>query len=134
MLIRPADGAFPVLAERFPELRPVLEELERDHDLVAGVLRRLEELLAGLGAEADPAQAQRVRAELGGLAALLETHFVYEEKKLVAALNSLSPRPGTLKRTTSARRRRWAVSRLDRERQPPRDLAPGRRRSDDILA
>ena len=48
------EGAFPVLAERFPELRPVLAELERDHQVVAGILRRLEELLGGLGAEADP--------------------------------------------------------------------------------
>jgi hypothetical protein len=29
--------------------------------------------------------------ELDTLAALLETHLVYEEKKLVAALNSLRP-------------------------------------------
>jgi hemerythrin-like domain-containing protein len=84
------DGAFPVLAAQFPELRPVLEELRRDHHMVAGILRRLEELLGGLGPDPDPAEAQRVRAELDGLAALLESHFVYEEKRLVSALNSLS--------------------------------------------
>ncbi|MBC6457243.1 hemerythrin domain-containing protein [Actinomadura sp. HBU206391] len=86
------DGAFPVLAEQFPELRPVLEELGRDHQLVTGTLLRLEELLGGLGAAADPGpdEAKRVRSELDTLAALLETHFVYEEKRIVAALNSLS--------------------------------------------
>lgn len=84
------DGAFPALAERFPELGPVLEELSRDHHLVAGILRELEELLGGLVTDPDPAEAQRVRAELDGLAALLESHFVYEEKRLVAALDSLS--------------------------------------------
>jgi hemerythrin-like domain-containing protein len=86
------DGAFPVLAEQFPELRPVLNELERDHQVVAGILRTLEELLGGLGpaADPDPAEAQRVRAELDGLAALLESHFVYEEKRLVSVLNSVS--------------------------------------------
>jgi iron-sulfur cluster repair protein YtfE (RIC family) len=86
------DGAFPVLAEQFPELRPVLEELARDHHMVTGILRRLEELLGGLGAETEPgpAEARRVRAELDGLSALLESHFVYEEKRIVAALNSLS--------------------------------------------
>ncbi|MET8339906.1 hemerythrin domain-containing protein [Streptosporangium canum] len=83
-------GAFPALAERFPELRPTLQELERDHHIVAGILQRLEELLGGLGAETGPAGARRVRAELDGLAALLESHFVYEEKQLVAALNALS--------------------------------------------
>jgi hypothetical protein len=39
--------------------------------------------------------AQEVRKELDGLAALLESHFVYEEKKIVTALNGLSaPLPG----------------------------------------
>jgi hypothetical protein len=59
---------------------------------VTGILRRLQELLGDLAAEADPdpAEAQHVRAELDGLAALLESHFVYEENRLVTALNSLS--------------------------------------------
>jgi hemerythrin-like domain-containing protein len=89
------DGAFPLLTEQFPQLRPVIEELERDHHLVAGILRRLEELFGGLGGQADPAEAQRVRAELRGLAALLESHFVYEEKKLVAALNEVNAQART---------------------------------------
>jgi hemerythrin-like domain-containing protein len=83
-------GAFPVLAERFPELRPVIEELSHDHHVVTGILRSLEEILGGLGADLGPAEARRVRAELDGLTALLESHFVYEEKRIVAALNALS--------------------------------------------
>ncbi|WP_203978370.1 hemerythrin domain-containing protein [Planotetraspora silvatica] len=82
------EGAFPVLAERFPELRPVLDELRHDHQVVADILRRLEELIGGVDA-ADPAEAGRVRAELDGLSALLESHFVYEEKRIVEALNGL---------------------------------------------
>jgi hemerythrin-like domain-containing protein len=80
------EVAFPELAERFPELRPVLEELGRDHRLVAETLRRLEELLAG---GLDPARARDARTELDSLAALLETHFTYEERRLAGALNSL---------------------------------------------
>jgi Hemerythrin HHE cation binding domain len=93
------DGAaFPALAEGFPELRPVLAVLERDHEFVAGILRRLEELAGATGgatggttgaAPADAAEARRVRAELDGLAAVLESHFAYEERTIVAALNSL---------------------------------------------
>ncbi|WP_176737986.1 hypothetical protein [Micromonospora inyonensis] len=44
--------------------------------------------LAGAVPRPDPAA---VRAELDGLAAVLESHFTYEEKKLVAALNALDP-------------------------------------------
>jgi hypothetical protein len=82
-------GAFPVLAQHVPDLRPVLDELEHDHHVVTGILRSVEELVGGLGTRADPAEAQRMRAELDGLAAVLETHFVYEERRLVSALNSL---------------------------------------------
>lgn len=85
-------GAFRVLAERFPRLRPVIEELERDHEQVADILRRLADLIGALGAATDPI---RVRTELDSLAALLESHFGYEEKKLVAALNALDADAGT---------------------------------------
>jgi hypothetical protein len=72
------DGAFPVLAAEYPELRPVLEELARDHVLIADALQRLQNL--------DPQQNE---TELATVAALLETHFTYEERKLTAALNAL---------------------------------------------
>jgi len=78
-------GAFPALAQRFPELRPVLDELERDHRLVADSLRRLDEL-----------PETGFETELDTLAALLETHFTYEERRLVAALDALDPRAGTV--------------------------------------
>jgi hypothetical protein len=71
--------AFGELAEHVPELRPVLEELRRDHRIVEECLRRLEAL-------EDPAE---IRGELDGLAALLETHLTYEERRIVAALNAL---------------------------------------------
>ncbi|MFF0306986.1 hemerythrin domain-containing protein [Streptosporangium sp. NPDC004379] len=94
-------GAFPVLAERFPELRPVIEQLEHDHLMVTGILSRVEELLGGLTPRTgmtgmtdtedadDTAGARAVRDELDGLSAILESHFRYEEKKIVEALNSL---------------------------------------------
>ncbi|WP_406071853.1 hemerythrin domain-containing protein [Micromonospora sp. NBC_01638] len=84
-------GAFRLLAEQVPELRPVIENLITDHEVVAGVLERVEALLAG-----DTAvPLAQVRAELDGLAALLESHFRYEEKRLVTALNALTGQPGT---------------------------------------
>ncbi|MEQ4720036.1 hemerythrin domain-containing protein [Nonomuraea sp. B19D2] len=82
-------AAFPALAEQFPALRPVLQELTRDHQIVSDILRRLQNLLDGLGNN-DAAQPRHVQAELDGLAALLESHFTYEERKIVAALNALA--------------------------------------------
>lgn len=80
-------GAFQVLADQAPELHPVLAELSADHRIVADLLRRIEALLA------EAADGRSVRAELDGLAALLESHFTYEERKLVAALNHLAGDP-----------------------------------------
>ncbi|MFB9905441.1 hemerythrin domain-containing protein [Allokutzneria oryzae] len=79
------DHVFPALADEFPELRPTLEKLREDHHLVADILRRLEVLVA----EADPADARRVRSELDGLAAILESHFGYEERRIASALDEL---------------------------------------------
>ncbi|MEU4553178.1 hemerythrin domain-containing protein [Micromonospora violae] len=84
-------GAFRLLAEEAPELRPVIENLITDHEVVAGILERIEALLGGDA----PVPVAQVRAELAGLAALLASHFRYEEKRLVAALNALTGRPGT---------------------------------------
>ncbi|WP_433282495.1 hemerythrin domain-containing protein [Micromonospora sp. CA-244673] len=80
-------GAFQALAEQAPELRPVLAELSADHRIVADLLRRIDALLA------EAADGRSVRAELDGLAALLESHFGYEERKIVAALNRLGGDP-----------------------------------------
>ncbi|MFC8080563.1 hemerythrin domain-containing protein [Streptomyces sp. NPDC057307] len=84
------DNVFPALARQFPELAPVLEQLARDHHMVTAVLGRLQDLLDGIGPAPDAAEARRVRGELDGLVALVESHFTYEEKKLVAALNALN--------------------------------------------
>ncbi|MFB7512547.1 hemerythrin domain-containing protein [Streptomyces sp. NPDC056144] len=95
------QGVFPVLAETYPALRPVLAELARDHEQVEELLRRLQELLDTLpGADPDPAEVRRVRGELDGLIALVESHFTYEEKKLVTALNELgTPLPDDFRLT-----------------------------------
>ncbi|NUT52529.1 MAG: hemerythrin domain-containing protein [Saccharothrix sp.] len=78
------DGAFPVLAREHPELRPVLDELDRDHRIVAEAL----DSLAALG-DVDPAVLRR---ELDSVAALLETHFTYEERKIADLLSALTGR------------------------------------------
>jgi iron-sulfur cluster repair protein YtfE (RIC family) len=79
-------GVFPALARQFPELRPVLDGLRRDHSAVSAMLRAIESLTR---AALDPADVPRVRREIEGIAALLESHFRWEERRLVTALDSL---------------------------------------------
>lgn len=83
------DTAFPVLAARFPELRPVLAELTRDHHVVADAMRALADLLDGMADRPGPAEGRRLRAELDGLSAVLESHLTYEERRIIAALDAL---------------------------------------------
>jgi Hemerythrin HHE cation binding domain len=73
------EGGFPVLSKHYPELKPVLAELSRDHGQIAEILDRLKVLSTMEGTQ----------RELDTLAALLETHLLFEEKKLVDALNRL---------------------------------------------
>ncbi|NUU17354.1 hemerythrin domain-containing protein [Cellulomonas humilata] len=77
--------AFPALAAQYPELRDTLEGLERDHLMVAGILQRIDDALRT--ADGDPARA---RGEIDGLAAILESHFRWEERAIVAALDGLA--------------------------------------------
>ncbi|WP_229400334.1 hemerythrin domain-containing protein [Micromonospora okii] len=87
-------GAFRVLAEEEPRLRPVLEKLAQDHRMIDGIVRRVEELAAAPVGD-DPAAAARVRAELDGLTAIVESHFGFEERTIVAALDALRADAGT---------------------------------------
>ncbi|MEV0582434.1 hemerythrin domain-containing protein [Nonomuraea sp. NPDC050310] len=82
-------AVFPLLARQFPELREVLEELGRDHHVVSGLLRQLQAVVDDLDRDPQSADPRRVRAELDGLAALVESHFTYEERRIVSALNEL---------------------------------------------
>ncbi|MGK5112578.1 MULTISPECIES: hemerythrin domain-containing protein [unclassified Geodermatophilus] len=74
-------GAFPALAERFPDLRPLLEKMAQDHDLISGIVARVEEIAAS----GDAALA----GELDGLAAIMESHFSFEERRIRDALDRL---------------------------------------------
>jgi len=81
-------GAFPALGERFPELRPLLEKMAEDHDAIAGIVTRIEEVAVS----GDPALA----GELDGLAAIMESHFSFEERRIRDALDSLDGAAGDL--------------------------------------
>lgn len=85
-------GVFPVMAREITELRGVIAELEHDHLAIAGILRALQELIDGISGDPDASTALRVRGELDGLTAIMQSHFRHEEKRLGAALDELRPR------------------------------------------
>lgn len=84
-------GAFPMLADRFPGLAPVLTRLGEEHKVVA----RLQEELRLLVDHYEPGRAgpTQLRVDLERLATQLEDHFRYEEQTVIAALNSIGPAP-----------------------------------------
>jgi hemerythrin HHE cation binding domain-containing protein len=79
-------GMFAELLRVRPDLAGAVRKLTEDHQLISGILARVE----GLAAEAATASPQRQQAidrELGGLAAIMESHFGYEERAIGAALD-----------------------------------------------
>jgi hypothetical protein len=75
--------AFPALAAQYPELRDTLDGLARDHHVVAGILQSIDHALT------SGTDLERTRSEIDGLAAILESHFRWEERAIVAALDGL---------------------------------------------
>ncbi|HWT33544.1 MAG TPA: hemerythrin domain-containing protein [Microbacterium sp.] len=81
---RSEDGElFPVLATAHPELRATLQRLEQDHTMMSHLIGALEDALTSA---ASPADLDR---HVEGLAAIMENHFRYEERELLAVLETL---------------------------------------------
>ncbi|HZG02235.1 MAG TPA: nitroreductase/quinone reductase family protein [Streptomyces sp.] len=76
-------GMFPALAERRPELAPVMERLGEEHRRIADLLEDLRKAVSADGA--DPAH---VLAEVERLTAELESHLAYEEEWLIPVLDA----------------------------------------------
>lgn len=74
---------FPELAARHPELRPAIGKLRQDHDAIAGLLRRLQDVLA------SGAPPEEIAAHLDGISAIMESHFRYEERQILDRLETL---------------------------------------------
>ena len=82
-------GAFPALATAVPELAPVLAKMAEDHGLISGIVGRIEALAGELARDGS---SPRLAGELDGLAAVVESHFSFEERRIRTALDAL---PGT---------------------------------------
>jgi hypothetical protein len=79
---------FPTLATNFPELKPTLDRLTREHEAVATLNTQLTETLNRLTTAPSREGAVRLRNDLHHLAAELEAHYTYEEAHLGPALDA----------------------------------------------
>lgn len=74
---------FPALAAAHPDLQETLRKLEEDHSMIAHLLGELQE---AVDRAANPAELER---HLEGIAAIMESHFRYKERRLLSALETL---------------------------------------------
>ncbi len=75
---------FPAIAEQYPQLRDTLRYLRQDHSMIAHLVGGLQ---AAAARAAPPAELDR---HLEGVAAIMESHFRYEERQLLTVLETLT--------------------------------------------
>ena len=75
---------FPAIARQHPGLRDTLRYLRQDHSMIAHLVGGLQTAVASA---APPAELAR---HLDGVAAIMESHFRYEERQLLAVLERLT--------------------------------------------
>ena len=80
-------GLFAELLRVRPDLRDVVRKLTEDHQMIAGILATIAEL-ADESVGASPRRGQLIGRELAGLAAIMESHFGYEERAISDALDN----------------------------------------------
>jgi hypothetical protein len=87
------SGMFADLLQERPELVATVSNLVEDHRLIASILSRMAKIAdQTLGPEGSVSDA--IRFELDGLAAIMESHFAYEERAIGAALDGGIPDTG----------------------------------------
>lgn len=75
---------FPAIAAEHPELAETLRRLEDDHAMIATLLDGLRDATE----RGDP--PERLGAHLEGIAAIMESHFQYEERRLLTVLDAMA--------------------------------------------
>ncbi len=74
---------FPAIAAEHPELRETLRTLEQDHSMIGHLIGGLQ---TAVDASASPDELSR---HLEGIAAIMESHFRFEERQLLTVLETL---------------------------------------------
>lgn len=74
---------FPAIRAAHPELHDTLRRLEQDHSMMSHLISGLQ---AATERDATPVELDR---HLEGIAAIMESHFRYEERQLLSVLDRL---------------------------------------------
>ncbi len=77
------DALFPALEAQHPRLRELIGRLRQDHSMIAHLLTQLDHAVA------SHASVEHLGRHLEGLAAIMESHFRYEERELLDILSEL---------------------------------------------
>ena len=80
-------SVFPHLRRAQPDLGPVLDRLHDEHEVIAGVLDRVDQALVALVSRPDG--MAEVRAAVDLLTDTMRSHLAYEERQLVEPLSRL---------------------------------------------
>jgi hypothetical protein len=83
-------GMFAALLRERPDLAGTISKLVQDHEMIASILSRVVELADRATRSHGPALAA-IGRELAGLAAIMESHFNYEERTIGEALDDGIP-------------------------------------------
>lgn len=75
---------FPALAAAHPELRETLRKLQQDHSMIGYLVQGLQ---TAVERTSPPDELDR---HLEGIAAIMESHFRYEERQLLTILDTLA--------------------------------------------
>lgn len=75
---------FPAIAREHPELADTLRALQQDHAMIGHLVGGLQR---AVDQQASPGELDR---HLEGIAAIMESHFRYEERTLLAVLDGLA--------------------------------------------
>ncbi len=78
-------SVFPHLRHSDAELAPVIDRLEREHEVIAELLERVDAALVGLVSPGGDG-IESVRASVDLLTDALLSHFSYEERELIEPL------------------------------------------------
>ncbi|GAA4192522.1 hypothetical protein GCM10022288_24890 [Gryllotalpicola kribbensis] len=76
---------FPVIAAQHPELRETLRKLQQDHALIAELVEDLQ-----VATEGSHRPLEALESQLDGIAAIMESHFGYEERQLRTILDTIT--------------------------------------------